>query len=138
VAPISSEAGERNINEVVESCINNTLDKNKIILAYPLYGYEWETETSDFGAKVVRGWYQMISWNNAKKLISDRNLGVNWDDLSMSPWFSFEEGGEIHQVYFENERSLKAKIDLVRQNKFVGYGYWALGYEGKDSLIWSF
>lgn len=136
VAPISSEAGERNINEVVESCINNGLDKNKMVMAYPLYGYEWETETDEFGSKVVRGWYQMASWNRVKELIKERNLVVNWDELSMSPWISFEDGKEIHQVYFENEKSLKAKIDLVRQNKFVGYGYWALGYEGEDSSVW--
>ena len=138
VAPISSEVGDRNINEVVESCINSVLDKDKIILAYPLYGYEWKTETSEFESKVLRGWYQMASWNRVKELINERDLLVNWDELSMSPWLSFEEDGEIHQIYFENERSLKAKIDLVRQNKLGGFGYWALGYEGEDDSIWSF
>ncbi len=141
VAPISSEAGERNINEVVESCINNALDKNKIILAYPLYGYEWKTETNELGSKIIRGWYQMASWARVKNLIETafvETSAVKWDDLSMSPWLSFELNGEIHQIYFENERSLKAKIDLVRQNKFEGFGYWALGYEGNDDLIWSF
>jgi len=138
VAPISSKVGERNINEVTESCINNDLNKDKIILAYPLYGYEWKTETDEFGSKVIRGWYQMASWSRVKGLIEEKNLLVNWDELSMSPWLSFIEEGEIHQIYFENEKSLKAKIDLVRQNKLKGFGYWALGYEGEDDLIWGF
>jgi spore germination protein YaaH len=69
-------------------------------------------------------------------LINDKNLVVNWDELSMSPWLSFEEDGEIHQIYFENEKSLKAKIDLIHQNKLAGYGFWALGYEGKDGSVW--
>jgi spore germination protein YaaH len=47
----------------------------------------------------------------------------------MSPWVSFEETGVTHQIYLKNERSL-SKNDLVRQNIFAGYGYWALGYEG--------
>jgi spore germination protein YaaH len=138
VAPIGSEIGKRNISEVVENYLNFGLDKNKLIMAYPLYGYEWKTETADFGAKIKRGWYQMASWNRTKELIKEKNLVVNWDELSMSPWMNFEEEGEIHQIYFENERSLKAKIDLVRQNQFKGFGYWALGYEGEDKTVWSF
>lgn len=137
VAPISSIAGERNINEVIEKIIEGGLDKNKIIMAYPLYGYEWKTETDDFESKVIRGWYQMASWNRVKNLIKDKNLVVNFDELSMSPWINFEEDGVNHQVYFENERSLKAKIDLVRQNKLKGYGFWALGYEGEDMSVWN-
>lgn len=137
VAPIGSEIGKRNIGEVVENYLNFELDKSKLIMAYPLYGYEWKTETADFGAKIKRGWYQMASWNRMKELIKEKNLNVNWDELSMSPWVSFEEDGVIHQIYFENERSLKAKIDLVRQNQFKGFGYWALGYEGEDTGVWS-
>lgn len=137
VAPIGSEVGKRNISEVVENYLTFELDKSKLIMAYPLYGYEWKTETADFGSKIKRGWYQMASWNRTKELIKEKNLTVNWDELSMSPWLSFEEEGEIHQIYFENGRSLKAKIDLVRQNQFKGFGYWALGYEGEETVIWN-
>ena len=141
VAPLGSEIGERNITEVVEACLNGELDKNKLIMAYPLYGYEWKTETADFEAKIKRGWYQMASWNRMKIFFDEQTqrsaLTVNWDELSMSPWVSFEEEGEIHQIYFENERSLEAKIDLVRQNQFGGFGFWALGYEGNDKNIWN-
>lgn len=137
VAPIGSEIGKRNIGEVVENYLNFGLDKNKLIMAYPLYGYEWKTETVDFGSKIKRGWYQMASWNRVKELVKEKNLTVNWDELSMSPWVAFEEDGETHQIYFENERSLKTKIDLVRQNQFKGFGYWALGYEGEDTSVWS-
>lgn len=136
VAPISSEPGERNINEVIEKIISGSLNKGKIIMAYPLYGYEWKTETDEFGAKIKRGWYQMASWNRTKELIKEKNLVINWDELSMSPWVNFREDGVNHQIYFENEKSLKAKIDLVRQNKLVGYGFWALGYESEDTEVW--
>jgi spore germination protein YaaH len=61
---------------------------------------------------------------------------INWDDLSMTPWVVFEEDGEIHQIYFENEKSLKAKLDLVKQNQLGGVGFWALGYEGEDKRVW--
>ena len=136
VAPTGSNVGERNIGEVVEKYLLLGLDKEKMIMAFPLYGYEWKTETTEFRSKIKRGWYQMASWNRTKELIKEKNLEVNWDDLSMSPWITFEEEKEIHQIYFENERSLEAKIDLVKQNQFKGYGYWALGYEGEDKGVW--
>ena len=138
VAPIGSIIGERNIREVLEKIIMVNLDKKKIIMAYPLYGYEWQTYTKDFGSQIKRGWYQMSSWNRTKELVKEKNLEVKWDELSMSPWVVFEEGNKIHQIYFENERSLSAKIDLVKQNKLGGWGYWALGYEGEDESIWKF
>jgi len=138
VAPISSNAGERSISEVVEKIISANLDKSKIIMAYPLYGYEWKTYTKDFGSQIKRGWYQMSSWNRTKELIKEKGLESNWDELSMTPWLVFEENGQIHQIYFENERSLKAKLDLVEQNQLGGYGFWALGYEGDDTSIWSY
>lgn len=137
VAPIGSNAGERNIGEVVERYLLSNLDKNKMIMAFPLYGYEWKTETTEFRSKIKRGWYQMASWNRTKEVIKEKDLEVNWDELSMSPWITFEEEKEIHQIYFENERSLGAKIDLVRQNQFKGYGFWALGYEGEDEAVWN-
>jgi spore germination protein YaaH len=136
VAPIGSEVGDRNITEIVERILNIGLDKKKIIMTYPLYGYEWETYTQDFGSQIERGWYQMSSWNRTKELIKEKNLEVKWDELSMTPWLEFEESNQIHQIYFENERSLKAKMDLVIQNQLEGYGFWALGYEGEDKSIW--
>jgi spore germination protein YaaH len=140
VAPIGSPVGERNITEIINKILTIGLDKNKIVMAYPLYGYEWKTYTEDFGAAVKRGWYLMASYSRVKKMIetADANvLAVKWDEVSMSPWVSFKEKGVIHQIYYENEKSLKAKIDLVRQNKLGGYGYWALGYEGEDTSVWS-
>lgn len=139
VAPIESKPGDRNIMEVVEKFLTLNIDKEKIVMAYPLYGYEWKTYTKDFEAQIIKGWYQMASWARVKNLIetADANaLAVKWDELSMTPWLVFEEEGETHQIYFENEKSLKAKLDIVRQNQLGGVGFWALGYEGEDKSIW--
>lgn len=135
VAPIDAPMGERSIFELVKNITNDGLNKDKIILAYPLYGYEWKTETKEYGSQIKRGWYQMISWQRAKQLIGDENLEVKWNDLSMSPWLVFEEEEQIHQIYYENEKSLGIKIKLAEDNQFGGVGYWALGYEGEEILF---
>lgn len=143
VAPIGSPVGKRNIVEVVEKMVVVGLDKEKMILAYPLYGYEWKTETSEFGAKVIRGWYQMASFRRVAEMIgeneeinTERQLLVGWDEESMSPWLSFVEDGEIRQIYYEDYESLKIKLDLAKQYGVSGVGFWALGYEGKEPVFW--
>ncbi len=138
VAPLGSKIGERNVGEVVEKYLGLNLDGDKLVMGYPLYGYEWKTYTADFESQVKRGWCQMASWNRVRGLIKEKELTVNWDELSMTPWLVFEENGEIRQIYFENNQSLKVKIDLVRQNKLAGYGFWALGYEGEDKSVWGY
>jgi len=144
VAPIQSKVGERNIMEVVEKILDLQsrfdVDAKKIIMAYPLYGYEWKTYTKDFESQIKRGWYQMASWARIKEIVDGQTQGFtitsNFDELSMTPWLVFEENGEIHQIYYENGRSLEIKMDLVRQNQFGGVGFWALGYEGEDKKMW--
>lgn len=146
VAPIRSAVGERNILEITERIVGLGLEKKKIILAYPLYGYEWKTESEEFGAQVKRGWYQMASWKRVKEMLKQTAFAkasatadrpaVKWDEESMSPWMSFKEDGEIHQIYYEDERSLRAKLELVRQTGLGGVGFWALGYEGEDEEVW--
>lgn len=140
VAPIKSPAGERNILEITQRIVELGLERRKIVLAYPLYGYEWKTKSEEFGSEIKRGWYQMASWKRTKEILSDtaavKTLAVKWDEMSQSPWMSFKEGGEIHQIYYEDERSLKAKLELVKQMGLGGVGFWALGYEGEDRELW--
>lgn len=155
VAPIRAEAGERSISEITEKIINVGLDKKKIIMAYPLYGYEWETDTNLINSATRTGGYGSTVFY--KEGIGF--TGTNWDDLSQTPWVAWQEKAQRsrivtkkvgkkykkvteyysvdqwHQAYFENETSLKAKIELAKQAQIGGVGFWALGYEGADDKI---
>ena len=169
VAPIGSVEGESNISQVVEKVVLNQLEKKKIIMLYPLYGYEWETETANLGAKTLPGLGWMASFDRVQKLIKnyelrinneEKDLKINYDELSMTPWLSFKQTENItktrwvkvkgkwkkqsykvpveriHQIYYDDLRSLKIKLDLAKQAGLGGVGFWALGYEGEDKTIW--
>lgn len=140
VAPIMAESGDRSIMETVEEILKMDVDRNKIVMAFPLYGYEWKTYKSEFGSQVIGNWSQMVSYRRAKEIVETAgvdDLVVNWDEQSMTPWLSFKENGEIHEIYYEDDKSLKIKLALVRQNGFGGVGFWALGYEGVDETFWN-
>lgn len=155
VAPIKSEVGSRSISEIVEKIAGDEEIVKKIVMAYPLYGYEWLTESGEYGSSTKADGYgrtvfysEGVGWT-----------GVKWDELTMTPWTAWQEkvkktkiisqkiGKRVvkkteyyyidqwHQAYFENEKSLKAKIDLAKNTKVGGIGFWALGYEGKTDLI---
>jgi spore germination protein YaaH len=128
VAPIRAPVGERSILELVEKIETLGLDKNKIVLAYPLYGYEWKTYSNEFGAAAKSGWSALASYKRMKEVLLDKTKTVNWDDVSMTPWVTFEEYGEIHQIYFENLESISRKMG--------GVGFWALGYDGENKEVW--
>ena len=137
VAPVGSPIGERNIWEVVEKVVSLGLPKEKIVMAYPLYGYEWKTETIEYGSKVKRGWWALATYSRMKEMnLSSADGQLFWDEKSMSPWWTYKSEGEIRQIYFENAESLKRKFLMVKESGFGGVGFWALGYEGKDGEVW--
>ena len=155
VAPILADVGQRSIREIVDKLVGSGADPNKFIMAYPLYGYEWITVDDSFGSAQVNGGYGRTVFYTEGVGIS----GIKWDETSMSPWATWQEkiqkskvkslkvGKKIvkrreyytvveqHQAYFESERSLMAKMDMAASAKAGGVGYWALGYEGKNSNL---
>ncbi len=141
VAPVNSTPGDRNILEIIQKIVAINIDKKKIVMAYPLYGYEWKTETADFEAKVIRGYSALATYKRMKELTSDPldldNFKKNWDETSMSPWVSYTENGVIKEIYYEDLESLSRKVKLVTDGQLGGVGFWALGYEGENGDLWN-
>ena len=159
VAPIQSEVGSRNIMEVVNRVVTLGLDKSKILLAYPLYGYEWRTMSDSFGAETKPGLGQTATYKRVQDLLKDTSIEkkLSWDEVSMTPWLSFVESETaykrvkvgkkyksvpyqievVHEIYYDDLRSLGVKYDLVKSSQMGGLGFWALGYEGDASEVWT-
>lgn len=163
VAPIQAPIGERSIQEAVNMIKMNELPMAKMVLAFPLYGYEWKTETDQYGSK-VESYVQMVSVARSetvvKKAREASETAVRWDEISRTPWLSFvdvevrkwterikvgriwknvaksRKVEVIHQIYYENIDSLGEKFKLARDNKLGGVGFWALGYEGTSAAVW--
>lgn len=158
-SPIGSVPGKRNIMEIVDRVVALGLPKEKVILAYPLYGYEFKTVDDKLGSRTIGGWGQTATMGRVEGLIKDNkldNLKINWDEISLTPWLTYTNTetayktvrvGRVnrrtayevevnYQIYYENERSLKAKFNLVKQSQLGGVGFWALGYEGDSKYVW--
>jgi spore germination protein YaaH len=113
--------------------------REKIVLAVPFYGYAWETTSGDIRtAKTYPGTGQTMMYRGAQKILADKSLGAQeyWDDQSLTPYLVYQEEGKWKIGFFENERSLRYKMDLIGKLGLGGMAIWALGYEGEYQELW--
>lgn len=99
----------------------------KVLLGVPFYGYEWNTSQH----KYVNG----RSYTGVQNLVTKYNGQLKFDEIYQSPYATFVQDGDTHQIWFEDERSLTAKFDLVGQLGLGGFAAWRLGQEGSGG--WS-
>jgi len=136
IAPINQPyASARSITEALRESFK-LISPQKTVLGVPLYGYEWPTYSQDIYANPTEQGV-MASFSRTHDLIAEKDLAVQWDNQSLSPWLSYEDdSGRIKQIYFENLYSLSLKYQLVKQAQLAGVAYWALGYEGDYTDVW--
>ena len=89
-------------------------------LGIPNYGYDWTLP-------YVRGESRARTVGNpeAVGLAAGRGAQIRFDETAMSPFFTYRDGAE-HVVWFENARSVDAKLRLVPAYGFSGIGVWNL------------
>ena len=99
------------------------IPREKIILGIPAFGYDWP---------VAGGRAASVVHDDAAGLSLSHNAPVEWDEVAQSPFFRYDAGSGEHIVWFENNRSLQAKVGLARKFGVGGIVIWRLGREDKD------
>ena len=115
VAPIP------NVREVVEYALTE-IPAEKIWLGVPNYGYDWPLP-------FVQGQTKATSISSQQAVALARRYGqaIEYDERSQSPWFRYtDESGIRHEVWFEDARSIRAKLALIPEYGLIGAGYWNL------------
>ena len=115
VAPIPS------VRRVLDYAITE-IDPNKILMGIPSYGYDWTLPYAKGGPAA-----RSISVDEAVMLALRYQAEIRFDDFSQSPYFYYtDEAGNVHEVWFEDAKSVLEKLRLVEEYKFAGCGYWNL------------
>lgn len=143
VAPLSGSPDkyEYDVTATVKDFLS-LVPKEKIILGVPFYGYDWPTfddtpmsearkDANNYGAPALS------SYKRTMELVKEKNLKVEWDNDAQVPWTSYKDTDKNtqHEIYFENEKSLAKKLELLLSNDLSGIGIWALGYDGNDPIL---
>lgn len=95
----------------------------KVIMGMPLYGYDWQLPYMPRGP-----WARRVSPPEAVALAARYGAQIQFDTKTQSPFFNYiGEGGQQHVVWFEDARSVRAKLLLVNKYGLRGVSYWVLG-----------
>lgn len=135
-SPLRDFSGEFEHNILKNlSELTSIIPSSKLLLGIPLYGYEWETlDHTKYSPTTSRG--ITASLERIEKMLQDKTLELVWDRNSLTPYGISTESGTTSQIYFENETSLRLKLDLVKSSNLGGIALWALGYDNNVPWLW--
>lgn len=110
-----------NVRAVLDYAVTE-IPPDKILLGVPNYGYDWPLP---FVQGVTRA--QSISNQRAIELAIQYDIAIQYDETAQSPYFHYTDtAGTVHEVWFEDARSLSAKLHLIAEYGFLGAGVWNL------------
>ena len=70
-------------------------------------------------------------------MLDNQTLSLLWDRNTLTPYgVASNSTGKTSQVYFENQTSIRLKIEFVKSAHLGGIALWALGYENNVSWLW--
>ncbi|MFD2114382.1 glycosyl hydrolase family 18 protein [Paenibacillus yanchengensis] len=113
------------LNEIVKvlNYALSVIPANKIMLGMPLYGYDWSLPYVQGG-----NWAQPISSQEAIKRAATNNVPIQYDETAQSPYYYYtDEQQKQHIVWFEDARSIQAKLNIAKAHQLRGLSYWVLG-----------
>ena len=125
-------------------CITNTVlsqyypvtqvHPDKLILGLPYYGGHWTTGSSSPRAAVV-SWVGATFFRNDQP--NSQIYGRQWDTISQTPWYYYQDPNTWHQVWYDDAQSLGLKYQLAQDQNLQGVGMWALNYDGTRTELWN-
>ena len=129
----SQEVGSVASIDYVEEGISTMVQyvpAEKVVNAVPFYTRIWET-TSE-GVKS-----QAVGMTAAEDFLAQRGVEAAWDGTTCQNYAEFEENGAFFQVWLEDEQSLQAKMNVMKEYGIGGVAAWKLGYESGHPEVWA-
>lgn len=114
VAPINK------VRQVLDYAVTE-IPSDKINMGIPNYGYDWPLPYE-------RGVTRARTIGNVEAVQTAIQYGAQifYDEVAQTPYFNYVANGVEHEVWFEDARSLQAKMDLVYEYNLRGISYWQI------------
>lgn len=108
-----------NVRAVLDYAVTE-IPASKIFMGIPNYGYDWPLP---FVQGMTRA--RSISNQRAIELAIRYNVEIQYDNIAQSPFFHYtDDSGVVHEVWFEDARSMSQKLRLIAEYGFLGAGFW--------------
>lgn len=113
--------------------------RSKILMSVPYFGYEWPTVNGEPNAPTRGAGYEIsfaplpvdsVPDVRTSAMARIGQYGLRRDKASGSPYYAYQDETGWHQGWFEDEVSLSAKFEFIRQQRLAGVAVFSLGYDG--------
>ena len=124
VAPINK------VREVLDYAITE-IPADQILMGVPTYGYLWTLP-------YVKGESKATSLSNVMdvEIAAEYGAQIEYDETAQSPFYNFTDvNGTFCEVWFEDARSIEAKLKLIDEYGFAGAGYWNMDRPFPQNLM---
>ncbi len=98
-----------------------TIPANKLSLGLPLYNWTWNNTK---GKLVGVGGQKII-----QKTLKKRKVTRGYSESDATAFLNFTIKKNNYSLWYEDEKSISKKIDLIKQYQLQGFSAWALGQE---------
>jgi spore germination protein len=110
------------VRDVLEYAISE-MPASKIMMGQNLYGYDWTLPYVPGGP-----YARALSPQQAIALARTRSARIEYDTAAQAPFFRYwDDNRKEHIVWFEDARSIQAKLNLLKELRLRGISYWKLG-----------
>lgn len=135
-APLVSSVSNYNITNTIDVQYKNISNSKpeKLILGVPYYGPHWIAFGEYEGAGII-SFVDSEKFRDAEP--NSEIYGLKWSQNFKNSWYSYPDGNNYRQIWFDNDSSLALKYNLAISRNLKGVGLWALGYDGDRSELWN-
>jgi len=106
------------------------IPRSKLLLGIPFYGREWVRPDAPGQTLKARN----LSFPDAQELLGRPGIASHWDDRWRTGWFEYRDASGQHTGWYEDSKSLAAKLQVMRRYQLRGFAAWRLGEE--DPKFW--
>jgi chitinase len=143
-----------NAKNALENLLSNAgCTKDKIVIGAPMYGRAWQNATGLFQESDTKA-FQCGSWwvKNHKTgeeywsevgYLDFTDIDYNYkgkegwtytyDEISEAPYLFNKEDGVF--ITYEDERSVKVKVDMIKDEGYAGIMFWSLATDRDEKLL---
>lgn len=94
----------------------------KLILGLPFYTRIYEGNPGHMKSKV-------LAMKDQEALMNKYRLKPIWQPDAKQYTLTWKQGGILHRTYLEEEKSLRAKLELEKNYNLAGLAFWRYGFE---------
>lgn len=114
VAPLNK------VRQVLDYAVTE-IPREKILMGIPNYAYDWPLP---YQRGVTEA--NLIGNVEAVDIAAANYAEILFDETAQSPYFTYREEQREREVWFEDVRSIDAKLRTAAEYNFLGVGYWNL------------